>query len=148
MPTDEVVVLECNLDDMTPEALGYAMERLLEAGALDAWFTPIQMKKNRPATLVSVLCRPADADLLRRLLLEHTTTLGVRYTVWQREIAERQSVTVETPWGSVRCKVKLLDGQRVGAKPEYDDCARLAREAGVPLQSVLDAARGALDAGA
>jgi pyridinium-3,5-bisthiocarboxylic acid mononucleotide nickel chelatase len=140
---DEVMLLECNLDDMTPEALGYALERVLAAGALDAWFTPIYMKKNRPATLLAVLCRPEDGAALRGLLLRETTTLGVRYQTLQREVAERRSDAVQTPWGRVRRKLKLLGGRIVSVKPEYDDCARLAREQGVPLQEVM---RAALDA--
>ncbi|MHB0856027.1 MAG: nickel pincer cofactor biosynthesis protein LarC2 [Anaerolineae bacterium] len=137
---DEVILLECNLDDMTPEALGYTLERVLAEGALDVWFTPIQMKKDRPATLLSVLCRPAQAQALREMILRETTTLGVRWQTMSRQIAERDTDEVETPWGSVRRKLKLLNGQMVAAKPEYEDCARLAREHGVPIQDVMAAA--------
>ncbi|MHB1294011.1 MAG: nickel pincer cofactor biosynthesis protein LarC2 [Anaerolineae bacterium] len=137
---DEVVLLECNLDDMTAEALGYALGRVLEEGALDAWFTSIQMKKDRPATLFSVLCRPTQAATLREILLRETTTLGVRWQTMQRQVAERDTDEVQTPWGTVRRKLKLLDGRLVAAKPEYEDCARLAREHGVPIQQVMLAA--------
>jgi len=137
---DRVVLLECNIDDMTGEALGYALDRLLEAGALDAWFTPIYMKKSRPGTLLSVLCRPQDADRFRALLLRETTTLGVRWQVMDRAIAERGTDTVTTPWGPVRRKIKILGDRVVAAKPEYEDCARLAHEHGIPLQEVADAA--------
>jgi len=137
---DQVVLLECNLDDMTAEALGFVLERLMAERALDAWFTPIVMKKGRPATLLSVLCLPEDAARLRRLVLRETTTLGVRWRACEREIAQRQTDQVDTPWGSVRRKLKLLDGVVVSAKPEYEDCARLAREQGIPLQQVIDAA--------
>ena len=136
---DEVVVLETNLDDASPELLGYAMERLFEAGALDVYFTPIQMKKNRPGTLLGVIAPPARAGQLAALVLAETTTLGVRMHRATRLIAERRRVTVETPYGPVRIKQKLLDGRAVGA-PEYEDCARLARTHGVPLAEVYRAA--------
>lgn len=145
MPTEsapaEVVLLECNLDDMTGEVLAYALERILAAGALDAWFAPITMKKGRPAVLLSAICRPDDAPALRQLILRETTTLGVRWRVMEREVAERDVDCVQTPWGPVRRKLKLLDGRIVGIKPEYEDCARLAREHNVPLQDVIDLAR-------
>ncbi len=136
-----VTLLECNLDDMTGEALGYALERLLEAGALEAWFTPIYMKKNRPAVLLSALCRPEDAEGLTALLLRETSTLGVRRREVERTIADRQMVLVQTQWGPVWCKVKLLGGAVISIKPEHDDCARLARAEGIPLETVVQAAR-------
>ena len=138
---DQVALLECNIDDMTGEALGYALERLLDVGALDAWFTSIIMKKGRPGVMLSVLCRPEDAPALRQVMLRETTTLGVRWRLTEREIAERSTDTVETPWGPVRRKLKRLAGRIVSAKPEYEDCARLAREHDVPLQDVIDHAR-------
>jgi len=138
---EQVALLECNLDDMTGEALAYALERLLDAGALDAWFTPIVMKKGRPAVLLSVLCRPDDAPALRRAMLQETTTLGVRWRLMEREVAERSTDRVDTPWGPVRRKLKRLAGQVISVKPEYEDCARLAREHGVPLQDIIDHAR-------
>jgi hypothetical protein len=139
----QVVELACNLDNASPEILGYALERLLAAGALDAWFTPIQMKKNRPAVKLSVLARPEDQARLADLLLRETPTLGVRYQELARTTAGRETRSVETPWGRVRVKVKLLAGRPVGAAPEYDDCAHLAAEAGVPLEQVMEAARRA-----
>jgi uncharacterized protein (TIGR00299 family) protein len=139
----QIVQLACNLDDATGETLGYVMDRLLAGGALDVWFTPIQMKKNRPATMVSVLAPPEDADALASLLLRETPTLGVRRQALPRYCAERQMLQVETPWGSVRIKLKILKGEIVAASPEYDDCARLATEAGVPLAEVMEAARQA-----
>lgn len=135
--------MECNLDDMTGETLAYALERLLDAGALDAWFTPIVMKKGRPAVVLSVLCRPDDAPTLRQRMLRETTTLGVRWRLMEREIAERSTDRVDTPWGPVRRKLKRLGSHIVSVKPEYEDCARLAREHGVPLQDVIDRARAA-----
>jgi uncharacterized protein (DUF111 family) len=137
---EQVVQLECNLDDMSGEELGHALERLLEAGALDAWFTPIQMKKNRPAVLLSVLCMPESAERLRQVLLTHTSTLGVRWRAMEREIAGREVREVATPWGRVRCKLKLLGGQVVSVKPEYEDCADLARKHDLPLQLVIKTA--------
>jgi uncharacterized protein (TIGR00299 family) protein len=141
--SDQVVGLACNLDDATGEVLGYVMERLLAAGALDAWFTPIQMKKNRPAVQLSVLARPEEAGALADILLRETPTLGVRQQVFGRTKAAREERTVETPWGLVRVKVKVLGGRVVSASPEYDDCARLAAEAGVPIIDVMAAARQA-----
>jgi uncharacterized protein (TIGR00299 family) protein len=140
---DQVTLLSCNLDDATGEVLGYAMDGLFAAGALDVWFTPIQMKKNRPATQVSVLCHPQDATALSRLLLRETPTLGVRQQVVSRTKAGREIRQVETPWGSVRVKIKTVDRQAVAASPEYDDCAGLAAEAGVPLHQVMAAAQQA-----
>jgi uncharacterized protein (TIGR00299 family) protein len=139
--SEYVVELACNLDDATGETLGYAMDRLLAAGALDVWFTPIQMKKNRPAILLSVLARPEDADALAALVLRETPTLGVRRQVVSRYKAGREVRPVKTPWGTVGVKVKLLAGQVVAVSPEYDDCARLAASAGVPLAEVMEAAR-------
>jgi uncharacterized protein (TIGR00299 family) protein len=137
---DAVVEIQTNLDDSSPEELGYAMERLLEAGALDVAFSPLQMKKNRPGVLVRVLSRPADASRLAELVIEHTTALGVRFQRMERLIARRDSRVVTTPWGEVRVKVKLLGSREVVA-PEYEDCARVARMAGVPLREVYAAAR-------
>jgi uncharacterized protein (TIGR00299 family) protein len=136
---EAVIGLECNIDDMTPEQLGYVLGRLLEAGALDAWFTPIQMKKNRPAVMLSALARPADSGRLSQLLLSETSTLGVRYQRYQRDIAERETVTVSTPWGPARAKLKRLAGGVVSAAPEYEDCALLARQAGIPIGRVYEA---------
>jgi hypothetical protein len=133
-------VIEANLDDASPEYLGFAMERLFEAGALDVFFTPIQMKKNRPGTLLGVIGRPEQVATLAELVLRETTTLGVRLRRSQRLIAERRQETVPTPFGEVRVKLKLLP-DRVIAAPEYEDCARLAREQQVPLAEVYRAAQ-------
>src|SRR5919199_1291763 len=139
---DRVVEIQTNLDDATPEELGFAMERLLEAGALDVAFSPLQMKKNRPGVLVRVLGRPADGQRLAQLVLEHTSALGMRLQTIERVIARRSERTVVTAWGEVRVKVKHL-GERELVAPEYEDCARLARAAGVPLREVFAAARAA-----
>ena len=135
---DVITLLECNLDDTTGEALGYTMESLLEAGALDVWFTPIQMKKNRPGVMLSVQCRPQDSTAVQRIILQETTTLGVRVQQVRRATAGRRVDEVATPWGVVRTKVKLLDGKPVAVSPEYEDCARLALEARVPLWQVME----------
>jgi uncharacterized protein (TIGR00299 family) protein len=139
---DAVVQIETNLDDALPEELGFAMERLLEAGALDVAFSPLQMKKNRPGTLLRVLGRPEDGQRLAELVLEHTSALGVRLESIERLIARRSERTVETPWGAVRVKVKHLP-TREAIAPEYEDCARVARANGVSLREVYDAARQA-----
>ncbi len=141
-----VVQIECNLDDMTGEALGGMLDLLLEAGALDAWFAPIYMKQNRPAVTLAVLCAPDDAPRLRDLLLVHTSTLGVRWCEMERQVARRHQITVETPWGPVRCQVKSLPQQPPRPKPEYQDCLALARSHQLPWQTVHDAAyRAALE---
>jgi uncharacterized protein (TIGR00299 family) protein len=138
--TDRVVEIQTNLDDASPEELGFAMERLLAAGALDVAFSPLQMKKNRPGVLVRVLARPADGHRLATMVLEHTSALGVRVQTVERLIARRTERVAATPWGEVRVKVKLLGDTEIVA-PEYEDCARLAREANVPLREVYAAAR-------
>jgi uncharacterized protein (TIGR00299 family) protein len=142
---ESVVEIQTNLDDATPEELGFAMERLLEAGALDVAFSPLQMKKNRPGVLVRVLARPEDGQRLAEMVLEHTSALGARVTTLERVIAQRTERVVTTPWGDVRVKVKHL-GSRELVAPEYEDCARLARAANVALRVVYEAARNVLSA--
>jgi uncharacterized protein (TIGR00299 family) protein len=136
---DEVTLIEANLDDMTAEALGYAMERLFAAGALDVFFQPLQMKKSRPGVLLGVLARPAQTDELAALMLAETTTLGVRVSRLERLLAGRSSGTIETQFGALKVKIKQLGDRRI-VSPEYDDAARLAREKGVPLAEVYRAA--------
>jgi len=140
---DVAVLLECNLDDTSGEVMGYAMERLFAAGALDVWFMPIQMKKNRPAVTLAVLASVERAGELAALLLRETTTLGVRRALVDRLKAGRESIVVQTPWGDVHAKVKHLAGRPVLAQPEYEDCAALARERGVPFVDVYAAAQAA-----
>jgi len=127
-----VSVIEANIDDSTPQVLGYAMDRLFAAGALDVTIQPLLMKKNRPGSLLSVIARPEDQEALAKIVLEETTTLGVRIFTAERRVQARSEVTVETPYGKVRMKVT---GQ--GASPEYDDCRALADAQGVPLKKVL-----------
>ncbi|HNR97711.1 MAG TPA: nickel pincer cofactor biosynthesis protein LarC, partial [Anaerolineae bacterium] len=138
---DEVVLLTCNLDNVTGEALGYAMDRLFQAGALDAWFSPIQMKKSRPAYQLSVLAEPADTDKLAAIVLRETPTLGLRYQRYRRAKASREIGEVQTPWGAVRIKIKRLGNRVISAAPEYDDCAALAAREGIPFEDVASAAR-------
>jgi uncharacterized protein (TIGR00299 family) protein len=140
---DEIVVVETNLDDITAEQLGYAMERLLEAGALDVSFSPLQMKKNRPGTLLKVLTQPAREEEMAELVMRHTSALGVRLQRTDRLIAARAESSVETRWGSVRVKEKHL-GHRIVSGPEFEDCARLAREHDVTLAEVYQAALDAV----
>ena len=132
-----LALLETNIDDMDPRIYGHLMERLLEAGARDVWYTPIQMKKGRPATMVSVLATPDMEGALVGLLLRETTTLGVRVRDVRRHEAQRESVTLKTSLGDVPVKVKRIEGKAVGATPEYDVCRRIAREKGMPLVDVL-----------
>ncbi len=135
--TTDLSLLETNIDDMTAELLGYVQERLLALGARDVWFTPIQMKKNRPATMLSAIV-PVDLEPQAvALVLKETSTLGVRVRPLGRYEAERETVEVGTSLGPVRVKVKRLEGRPVSASPEYEDCRRIALERGMPLQDVF-----------
>ena len=132
---EDVLELACNLDDMTPEAIGFALERLLEAGALDAWTTPIGMKKNRPAVLLTCMCREETREAILETLFRHTTTLGVRANCCDRYTLTRAAHTVDTAHGPVR--VKSAEGFGVKReKAEFDDLARIARETGRSLREV------------
>ncbi len=133
---DNVILLETNLDDATGEQLGFAMERLFEAGALDVWYTPIQMKKNRPGVLLSALGPAALESKLAEVFLRDTPTLGVRVRPVGRYVAERDIVTVETEYGPMRLKRKWLGGEVVSAAPEYEDLAAAARASRIGLQGV------------
>lgn len=133
---DEIRALACNLDDMTPEAIGFAQEILLEAGALDVYTTAIGMKKSRPGVCLTCLCRPEDAARLAQLMLRHTTTLGVREETCRRHTLVRTMETVETKFGPIR--VKRAEGK---AKAEYEDAAKAARAYGVTLAEVLESIR-------
>ena len=127
-----VAELRCNLDDMTAEAMAFAMEVLLDAGALDVWYTPITMKKSRPGTLLTVLCREADRERMAALLFRHTTTIGVRESLHRRYTLERTERTLHTPLGSVRCKTSRGCGV-TRTKYEYEDLARIAKAQGISL---------------
>jgi uncharacterized protein (TIGR00299 family) protein len=139
-PSDTVVILETNIDDCAGEIIGYAIERLFAAGALDVFATPIQMKKHRPGVLLSVIVEPARAGELEAILFRETATFGIRRTTATRSKLARESVTVETPWGPARVKHGRR-GDFATVTPEYDDCARIARTANIPLRDVYDAVR-------
>jgi pyridinium-3,5-bisthiocarboxylic acid mononucleotide nickel chelatase len=141
-----VVVLETNVDDASPEVLGYTQERLLAQGALDVFFVPAQMKKNRPGTLVTVLAAPETAEMLTDTLLAETGTFGVRRTVAERTILTRSQTTVDTVYGPVRVKVGMREGRSLVASPEYEDCRDAAVRHTVPLREVYSAARTAAEA--
>jgi len=134
-----VTILEANIDDSTPQVLGYAMERLFAAGALDVTLTPVFMKKNRPATLISVIAAPETAEELAGVLFAETSTLGLRMIAAERRVLARQIAEVETSFGKIRVKYN----ERGGFTPEYEDCRRLAAEKGVPLRVVIGEANEA-----
>ena len=136
----EIVALECTIDDVAGEGLGYLMERLLEGPAIDVFFVPAQMKKNRPGTLVTVLVRRPELEAAAELLLAESGALGCRYYPVGRFEAERRTTTVATEYGEVRVKEGRFNGRRIALTPEYEDCRRLAREKQVPLQEVYRAA--------
>jgi uncharacterized protein (TIGR00299 family) protein len=140
---DQVAVLEANIDDMNPQFFEPLLDRLFEAGALDAFLSPLLMKKSRPASLLTVLAEPERAESLVTLILAHTTTFGVRTYSASRWKRRRDFVTVTTPFGDVRIK-RGWDGERVViASPEFEDCRKQAQAAGVPVQAVYDAAKRA-----
>jgi uncharacterized protein (DUF111 family) len=137
---DTVTVLEANIDDLNPQVFGYVMDRLLEEGALDVFGMPVQMKKNRPGMLLTVLCRPEAASKLTHLIFMETTTLGVRHRDEKRQTLSREWVTVATRWGDVRLKVASMNGIVTNYAPEYEDCRQIAAESHVPLKSVMQEA--------
>jgi uncharacterized protein (TIGR00299 family) protein len=129
---EEVLEVSCNLDDLTPEVIGYVQELLLESGVLDVWVAPVQMKKGRPGVVLSLLCLPDDLERLAALLFAETGTLGVRYAPLRRIVQPRQVVERDTRFGPVRFKVS-----EYGEKPEYEDCRRIARELGLPCRDIM-----------
>ena len=137
---EEISIIEANLDDMNPQIYGYVLEKALSAGALDVYTTALQMKKNRPGTLLTVLCRPEDTDALMSLIFAETTTFGVRTYRAQRRALPREWVNVSTSYGSVRIKLSRSNGHILHVTPEYDDCRKLAVEKQVPLQQVISEA--------
>jgi pyridinium-3,5-bisthiocarboxylic acid mononucleotide nickel chelatase len=135
-----MVLLETNIDDMNPQMFGHVMGRLFAAGAMDVYLTPIYMKKNRPGTLLGVVAKRQDEPTLAKLILSETSTLGLRVQPVYRYTAQREFHTVQTPYGEVPVKVKRMDGRSIQAMPEYDVCAKLAEEKGVPFGEVYAAA--------
>jgi uncharacterized protein (TIGR00299 family) protein len=138
--TERIVVLECEIDDMNPQIFGLVMDRLYAAGALEVYFVSVQMKKNRPGTLLTVLARPEQREELSAIVFRETTTIGVRFHEVMRERLEREMVVIETPFGAVRFKVARLGGKVVNSTPEFEDCLRLASAEKVPVKDVQAAA--------
>ena len=134
---DTITVLDANIDDLNPQVFGYVMDRLLEEGALDAFGMPVQMKKNRPGMLLTVLCRNEDAPKMMDLIFTETSTLGVRQREERRQTLAREWVTIATRWGDIRMKVASMNGTVTNYAPEYEDCRRIAAECHVPLKSVM-----------
>jgi uncharacterized protein (TIGR00299 family) protein len=142
--SDSISVLETNLDDVSPEVLGYVVERAFAAGALDVFHTPIQMKKNRPGVLLTILCGISEQNTFIELLLRETTALGVRSTVAERRKLRRESQTVQTVYGPIQVKLGQLNGKTIQASPEFESCRKIADERQVPLKWVYQAAMAAL----
>src|SRR5688500_10790688 len=139
-PPHRVVVIEAEIDDMNPQIFGVLIDRLLKEGALDVFYTSIQMKKNRPGTLLSIVAPPAARERLTSTVFRETTTIGIRYREMDRECLDRETVPVDTPFGRVGIKVARRNGEVMNASPEFDDCARLAAESGTPVKDVQAAA--------
>ena len=131
-----IVVLECEIDDMNPQLFGPLMERLHQAGALDVFYAPVQMKKNRPGTLVSVIAKPSDRERLSGLLFAETTTIGVRYQEMRRDRLDREVRTIETAVGPIRFKIASRGDRVLNASPEFEDCARVAADRKLPIKDV------------
>jgi uncharacterized protein (DUF111 family) len=134
--TERIVVIECEIDDMNPQIFGVVMDRLYAAGALEVFYVPVQMKKNRPGTLLTVLSRPEERVALTDIVFGETTTIGVRYTEMDRECLTREVVEVATPLGRVRFKLARRHGRIVNSMPEFEDCARIADERQLPVKEV------------
>jgi pyridinium-3,5-bisthiocarboxylic acid mononucleotide nickel chelatase len=137
---DQIMVLEANLDDLSPQVLAYAMERLLAEGALDVFSVPVQMKKSRPGALLTVLAKMEDANRLTKTIFAETTTLGVRRREEQRQTLSRRWETVDTTWGPVRIKIANMNGTVSNYAPEYEDCRTLAEAQHVPLRTIMQEA--------
>jgi uncharacterized protein (TIGR00299 family) protein len=133
---DRVVVIECEIDDMNPQIFGVVMDRLYAAGALEVFYTPVQMKKNRPGTLLTVVASPDQKAALSDVIFKETTTIGLRHYVVDRECLRREVVSVDTPVGAVRFKLAWRDGRVVNAVPEFDDCARIAAASNLSVKEV------------
>ena len=140
---EELLVLETNIDDMSAQVAGYLMDKLLSAGALDAYLTPVQMKKSRPGVLLTVLSRPSDREAMLGLIFEESTSIGVRVYPVERHCLERKIVKVRTPFGNIPVKVSFRAGKAVNVQPEYEDCRAAAQKRGVALKTVMAAALAA-----
>ena len=139
-PSETITVLDANLDDLSPQVLAYAIEQLLTAGALDVFTVPAQMKKGRQGTLLTVLCKPCDADQLTKIVFSETSTLGVRRRDERRQVLSRRWEQIETSWGPVRIKIGSMNGTVSNYAPEYEDCRALAEAHHVPLKTVIQEA--------
>jgi uncharacterized protein (TIGR00299 family) protein len=137
---EQVAVIEATLDDMNPQMYGYFQEKALSAGALDVFVVPAQMKKNRPGTLLTVVCAPDQLDAMAALIFAETTTIGVRHTLACRKTLAREFLEVHTEFGAVTVKISSLCGRRMNFAPEFECCRRLAEQTGVPLKEVMAAA--------
>jgi uncharacterized protein (TIGR00299 family) protein len=144
---DRIAVLETNLDDINAEILGSFVENALAAGALDVFHTPIQMKKNRPGVLLTVLCAEAEADKFSELMLRETTAFGVRRTIAERRKLQREFATLKTKFGNVTVKLGKLNGKVVQAAPEFESCKKLATQKEIPLKQIYEVASKALSKG-
>lgn len=142
---EKLYVVETNVDDTTPQIIGHVMEQALARGALDCYLTPVQMKKNRPGVLISILCHPRDREMMLELLFAETTTLGARSYQVERRALERRIVTVQTAYGPIDFKVALVDKRFAGGTPEYEQCRAAAVKSNVALRVVEAAARAAFD---
>jgi uncharacterized protein (TIGR00299 family) protein len=140
LPLDEVIVLEANIDDLNPQLFGYVAEQALAAGALDVFATPVQMKKSRPGTLITLLAKPEDSERIARLVFRETSTIGIRTRREQRYVLPRRHETVQTQWGEVRMKIAQIKGSVSNYSPEYEDCRRIAEQHQVPLKHVMQEA--------
>ncbi len=138
-----VMVLECEIDDMNPQIFGVLMERLYAAGALEVFYAGVQMKKNRPGTLMTIVARPDDREKLTEIVFRESTTIGVRYQEMRRDCLDREMVTVATPLGPIRFKVARRDGRVLNAQPEFDDLAALAAEQNIPIKEIQAVAQKA-----
>jgi uncharacterized protein (TIGR00299 family) protein len=141
---DTITVLETNLDDISPEIIGHLVEQALAAGALDLFHTPVQMKKNRPGVLLTILCAEGDADKFTEMILRETSSFGVRRHTAERRKLRREFASVKTPFGEVTIKLGKLDGKVIQTSPEFESCKKLARTAKVPLKAIYDSAATAL----
>jgi hypothetical protein len=140
-PTETIVQMETTVDDMSPQLYEPLLERLLEAGALDAWLTPVIMKRSRPGVVLTALCEPGRVADLSRLLFEESSTIGVRWTAYQRSRLEREMVRLDTAYGPVTFKVSRLEGRVVTVTPEFEEVRRIAGAKGLPVREVLEQAR-------
>jgi uncharacterized protein (DUF111 family) len=139
-PHGTVTVIEANLDDLSPQVFGYVIEKLLEAGALDAFGVPVQMKKSRPGVVLTVLANANDVQKLAKIIFAETTTIGLRMREENRLVLTRRQEPVQTPWGDVRIKIASLNGTIANYAPEYEDCRAIAERQQMPLKQVMQEA--------